>query len=228
MIPLPPNPRFERKFLAEGLGLAEVLALVRRHPAAFREVYPPRGINSLYLDSPDLRDYRDHVNGIALRAKTRIRWYGPWAGHIEAPSLERKFKHAHVSGKASHRLPPLAMSGHAWSPGLEAAFDSADLPLLTRAALRHLQPSLLNRYERHYFRSADGRFCVTVDSGLQFAPARQAQGLGICFGPPTALLIIELKFGLGEAEDAATVTNALPFRLARCSKYVLGINALAV
>ena len=76
MTTLPPNLRYERKFIADRLALAEVLALVKRHPAAFREAYPARNVNNLYLDSPDLRDYRDHVNGIAHRTKTRIRWYG--------------------------------------------------------------------------------------------------------------------------------------------------------
>jgi hypothetical protein len=51
--------------------------------------------------------------------------------------------------------------------------------------------------------------------------------MGVCFCPPTALVVVELKYGLAEAECAAPVTNALPFRLARCSKYILGINALA-
>jgi hypothetical protein len=112
-------------------------------------------------------------------------------------------------------------------PDLEAAFDSANLPALARFALHHLQPSLLNRYQRHYFQSADGRFRLTVDSDLQFAAARQAQGMGVSFCPPAAPVVIELKFGLAEAEYAAPATNALPFRLARCSKYVLGVARLA-
>src|ERR1035437_4875471 len=112
MTTLPPNPRYQRKFIADRLALAEVLALVRRHPAAFRETYPARSLNTLYLDSPDLRDYRDHVNGIAHRAKTRIRWYGAWSGRIDTPTLERKLKHGQVSGKLSHRLPPLSMNEH--------------------------------------------------------------------------------------------------------------------
>jgi hypothetical protein len=227
MTTLPPNPRYERKFIADRLALAEVLALVRRHPAAFRETYPARSLNTLYLDSPDLRDYRDHVNGIAHRAKTRIRWYGAWSGRIDTPTLERKLKHGQVSGKLSHRLPPLSMNGHVWKSDLAAAFDCASLPALTRSALHHLQPSLLNRYQRHYFQSGDGRFRLTVDSGLQFAAARQAQGMGVSFGPPIAPIVIELKYGLAEAEAAPQVTNTLPFRLARYSKYVLGINRLA-
>ena len=223
----PPNLRYERKFIADGLALAEVLALVKRHPAAFRETYPARNVNNLYLDSPDLSDYYDHVNGIAHRTKTRIRWYGAWAGRLDTPTLERKLKHGLVSGKVSHRLPPFSMNGHVWTPDLGVAFDSANLPALTRSTLHHLQPSLLNRFQRYYFQSSDGRFRLTVDSGLQFAAARQARGMGVSLYPPAAPVVIELKFGLLEAEYAAHVTNALPFRLARCSKYVLGITGLA-
>ena len=227
MTTLPSNPRYERKFVTDRLALSEVLALVRRHPAGFRETYPARSVNNLYLDSPEFSDYHDHINGVAHRTKTRIRWYGAWAGRIATPTLEHKLKQGLVSGKVAHRLPPLSMNGHVSGPDLEAAFDSANLPELARFALHHLQPSLLNRYQRHYFQSADGRFRLTVDSGLQFAAARQAQGMGVSFYPPAAPVVVELKYGLAEAEYAAPVTNALPFRLARCSKYVLGINRLA-
>ena len=178
MTTLPSNPRYERKFVTDRLALSEVLALVRRHPAGFRETYPARSVNNLYLDSPEFRDYHDHINGVARRTKTRLRWYGAWAGCITSPTLEQKLKSGLVSGKVSHRLPPLSMNGHVSRPDLEAAFDSANLPALARFALHHLQPSLLNRYQRHYFQSADGRFRLTVDSDLQFAAARQAQGMG--------------------------------------------------
>ena len=227
MTTLPPNPRYERKFIADGLALAEVLVIVRRHRAAFREAYPARSLNTLYLDSPDLRNYNDHVNGVAHRTKTRVRWYGAWSGRIETPTLEHKLKHGQVSGKVSHRLPALSINGHLPRNDLEAAFDGANLPALARSALRHLQPSLLNRYQRHYFQSADGRFRLTVDSGLQFAPALQVHSTGVSFWPSATPVVIEVKYGLAEAEAASTVTNALPFRLVRCSKYVLGINSLA-
>jgi hypothetical protein len=37
-------------------------------------------------------------------------------------------------------------------------------------------------------------------------------------------VVFEVEYGLAEAEYAESVTNALPFRLARCSKYVLRVN----
>jgi len=226
MTTLPPNPRYERKFVTDGLDLSEVLAMVRRHPAAFRETYPSRSVNNIYLDSPELRDYHDHVDGAAHRTKTRLRWYGTWSGCIAAPTLEHKLKRGLVSGKVSHGLPPLSMNGHVSRSDLVAAFDRANLPAPARFTLQHLQPSLLNRYRRHYFQSADGRFRLTVDSDLEFAAARQAHGTGVSFCPPAAPVVVELKYDLAEAEFAAPVSNALPFRLARCSKYVLGITSL--
>jgi hypothetical protein len=51
--------------------------------------------------------------------------------------------------------------------------------------------------------------------------------MGVSFRPPAAPVVVELKYGLAEAEFAAPLTNALPFRLARCSKYVLGVTSLA-
>lgn len=126
--------------LADGLTLPEVLALVRRHPAVFRETYPARIVNNVYLDTPEFRDYHDHINGVAHRTKTRVRWYGSWSGCIDAPALERKLKQGHVSGKASHGLPPFWMNGYLSRSDLEAAFDGANLAALARSALHHLRP----------------------------------------------------------------------------------------
>jgi len=221
-----PNPRYERKFTTQTLHVPEVLALVGRHPALFREIYPPRMVNNLYLDSPDLRDYQDHVSGVPHRMKTRIRWYGSWSGAALAATLEWKLKSGLVSGKATQPLPPLSMNGSVSLPGLKAALAAATLPPRRRFALDQQQPSLLNRYHRHYFLSADRRFRLTVDSGLQFAAAPPAATLGAPFHPPTSLVVIELKYDLDAADRAEAITNRLPLRLARCSKYLLGIDSL--
>lgn len=225
MTPTLPNLRFERKFVAEGFTLAEVLARVRRHPAAFRESYPPRTVNNIYLDSPSRGDYHAHVNGVATRSKTRVRWYGQPPGLVEQPRLELKQKRGVVSGKETHALPPLAMNGCPVRPLLEAAFDAAALPPSLRPALRRLEPALFNRYRRHYFLSRDGAFRLTVDHGLEFAGIPH-RGWPTNYSLSAKSVIIELKFGADLAEHAARVTNAWPFRVVRFSKYVAGIESL--
>jgi hypothetical protein len=207
--------------------LAEALALVRRHPALFHAVYPPRQVNNVYLDSPGLKDYFDHVSGIPDRVKTRIRWYGRLSGDIETPILERKVKRGSISGKSAHRLPRLSVDGATSLAAVDAVLRNADLPAIMHPLARCLRPSLLNRYQRHYFLSADRRFRLTVDSDLQFLGLHRFTNWMPSAWAPELVVIVELKFDPCHAEQAADVTNALPFRLARCSKYVLGIESTA-
>jgi hypothetical protein len=220
------NLRFERKFVADGFTLAEVLAVVHRHPSAFREVYPPRVVNNLYLDSPTRRDYHDHVNGAANRTKTRVRWYGPQFEVVDRSALERKVKRGLVSGKETYALAQFSAGLGGLCSRLGSAFEAASLPGLLRAELKHKRPALLNRYRRHYFLSRDTRFRLTVDHQLQFARVPMNHRPAVGLSPSTTTLILELKFRPEVAEEAQAVTATLPFRLARFSKYVAGVERL--
>jgi VTC domain-containing protein len=220
-----PNPRYERKFLTQHLTLPEVLVIVRRHAAGFREAYPARIVNNVYLDSPWLSAYHEHVNGACNRVKNRVRWYGKSNGRIGQPVLERKLKCGLVSGKTTQLLPPMDLDGKLFRTQLESVLRIARIPERLRAAVRGLQPSLLNRYRRHYFLSADRRFRLTVDSELEFGSPRDLAQHRPMLQP--RLIIIELKFESQHADHAQLITGHLPFRLARCSKYVLGIEHTA-
>lgn len=220
----PPHLRYERKFVADGFTTAEILARVRRHPGAFREVYPSRVVNNVYLDSPSRRDYHDHIIGAANRTKTRVRWYGPQLENAERPTLERKLKKGMVSGKTGHPLPKLAINGGGLRSLFARNFESAELPPVLRLALQHMEPALINRYRRHYFLSGDGKFRLTVDSELEFAGVHPDGRRSTLLRHAPAVVIIELKFGPEFAESAGLVTNAFPFRLNRFSKYVAGIQ----
>ncbi len=219
-----PNPRYERKFVAKDMALTEVLAMVRRHPAGFSVAYSPRRVNNIYLDSPTLTAYQEHINGAAERVKTRVRWYGAWNGAQHAACIERKLKCGLVSGKVSHPLSPLVADGHSCAEELNEAFESAGLPPVFRVSLRHLQPSLFNQYQRQYFLSGDRRFRLTVDSELRFGPPQNFNTQPNA-RPTELLVVLELKFAPEHAALAPCITNHWPFRLTRCSKYVLGIRS---
>ncbi len=227
MTTVPSNLRYERKFLAERMTPAEVLHIVRRHPAMFREPYPPRSVNNVYLDTPALGDYHDHVRGVANRAKLRIRWYGPSGVTLDEPVLEHKLKRGLVGGKVSHPLPLIRLAAGEPLSVTDAVRNCPEAPATLRAAARSRIPSLVNRYQRRYFVSADGHFRLTVDWDLQFADFRRFAAGGP-FSAADFAVIIELKYSPACAGSAAAVVaNSLPFRLARCSKYVLGIERLS-
>jgi hypothetical protein len=221
-----PNPRYERKFVANGRTLAEVLALVRRHPAGFRQAFPERVVNNIYLDSPGLSDYHDHVNGAARRLKTRVRWYGSLSARVDQPVLECKLKRGLVSGKISHGLPGFPLDQGDVHPHLESVLSRAPMPESVRTAMHHRRPSLFNRYRRYYFVSGDNRYRLTVDSDLEFGHVRRSDGSAVTLGPRFGALVLELKFDPANAEQAQALSNVLPFRLSRCSKYVLGLDRL--
>jgi hypothetical protein len=220
------NLRYEKKFIADGFSLAEVLSRVRQHPAAFREVYPPRVVNNIYLDSPTLRNYLDHINGVGNRSKTRMRWYGTQCDMIERPMLEQKHKRGMVSGKEAFPLPPLSISSSNLGRQMDLALKTASLTDWKRAELRFMEPVLFNRYKRQYFLSRDGKFRLTVDFHLQFSSVLFQCGPSAGLSTPAMTLIVELKFGPEVAEDTCRITNALPFRLSRFSKYVAGMERI--
>lgn len=226
MNPARDHLRHERKLLPAGHALPEALALVHQHPAGFRETYPARWVNNLYLDSPGLTDYHQHVSGLPERSKSRIRWYGALRGPIPKPTFERKLKQGSLSAKRSRSLPPLAMNGGLGEPRLREMLREigSDNPL--RPLLDHRRPSLVNRYRRHYFLSADGRVRLTVDSELVFfAPEHTAEAMASP-SPEKCAVVLELKYSPADAECAAEIANWFPCRVARCSKYVLGIEAI--
>lgn len=221
-----PNARYERKFIADSFTPFEALALVRRHGAAFHEAFPPRRVNNIYLDSPSRSAYYDHINGASRRVKHRVRWYGPLEGQILAPVLERKFKSGSVSGKDSHTLAPFEMNGVPVAATICGAFERAALPERLMAELGHLSPCLINQYWRHYFVSGDGRFRLTVDYDFGFGaphltPIRLAKRSG---GVPS--VVLELKFEIHQAGEAEIISNALPMRMMRCSKFILGMEGI--
>jgi hypothetical protein len=206
--------------------VAEALAMVRKHPGGFCEAYPPRVVNNVYLDTPSLQAFQDHVNGISNRVKTRVRWYGKDGGTSAISVLEWKLKRGLVGTKVSHPLP-----GSAWHSGnlavhLAHAAEQPALPASLRAGLRHLAPSLSNRYRRFYFKTMDGQIRLTVDTELQFGSPPNGKVFEEQLNIKLSTVVIELKFDPRHAAQASRICQHLPVRLTRCSKYVLGIEKL--
>jgi hypothetical protein len=220
-----PSARYERKFLVSGLSLERILSVVTLHRASFRRTYPDRLVNNIYLDSPSLKDYFDHLAGARHRSKTRVRWYGPGETEASRPVLERKFKSGDVGGKQGYSLPAFSIGPEWRQRGLDEALSGAGLPDALWWSLRHLEPVLRNRYRRHYFENADRRFRLTIDSGLEVSRLPRSGRAWAC---PLRLstTIVEVKYAPAHADGADELTGRFPFRLAQYSKYVAAMELL--
>ena len=216
--------RYERKFVCPQPVLVD--ALVKVHPAGFSRIHPTRWINNVYLDTWNLGSYHDNAAGVATRQKFRIRWYGADVREAVDAVLERKMKAGHVGVK--QRVPLGAMPAETLlaASGVRRALATARAGFALQSQLDSLVPVLLNRYHRDYFASCDGRLRLTVDRRQRFAAFRRA-GNG---APPIWRhldeVVLELKYAVGDDELAAHATQAFPFRVARHSKYVCGVDMI--
>jgi hypothetical protein len=189
---------------------------LRMHPAGLRILHPSRQINNVYFDTPGFSTYKDNVSGLAQRKKFRVRWYGSDNLNIENAVLEIKIRDNEVGDKIIYPLD---------------SFSFLDIKKLIRqvnslcpetgAALR---PTLFNSYNRSYLSSPDKAFRITLDTKLCYAPMMPEPFIGRQLLQETHISVLELKYD--EALDSLSdrITQYLPYRRTKNSKYVSGIE----
>ncbi len=218
--------RFERKFMVHDMHFPEVVQQIRNNKAAFLPLHHPRYINNIYLDTNDMDFFTDNVSGKGSRKKARIRWYGDLMGNIAKPVLEFKMREGMVGNKLSFPLAPFSLNNNFSGEYIQDIIRSSDLPDWASNVMLMLRPALLNRYHRQYFESFNKKFRITIDDELTY--------YGIGWSNNNFIekhtiddIIVELKYDQkDDGKDAAFVTNNLPFRLTKSSKYVNGFELL--
>ena len=219
--------RYERKFLVDELRPFQVESLIRLHPRLFHAPYPPRFVNNLYFDTPDMENYYDNVFGASRRRKVRLRWYGAPFGGLTSPVLEIKVKDGLVGTKHSYPLPPFCLDQGFCNTFFRCLTQNADLPENVRRDMNNLEVVLFNRYYRRYYASRDGHFRLTLDSDMAYYKANCVLGntfIHHCMNPHE--LVVELKYEVEQEAQANRVASYFPFRATRNSKYVQGIETV--
>ena len=217
--------RYERKFMIDAMTYHSVEQQIRMHPAAFFPIYHPRYINNIYMDTNELDFYYDNVSGKSNRRKARIRWYGDIHGFIEKPVLEFKIREGMLGNKISFRLKPFHFDKNFNFDQLIHVFRNSDLPLWALENLLQFKPALLNRYKRKYFLSFDNKFRLTIDDELSYYKIGENNN-NFIEEYRSNDIIVELKYDREFDGIAPLVSNKLPFRLTKSSKYVNGIEFL--
>jgi len=218
--------RYERKFLITEMQRYEIEHVIMNHPTLFSEIYSERRVNNIYFDTKDMRNYFDNVFGLNDRMKTRIRWYGEAFKSVKTPTLEIKIKNGLVGRKVSCTVRPFTVCSELRCADLVKVVKESDiLPQLTPYLL-NMRPVLLNTYRRKYYLSADKNYRLTLDTGLLFYRFNPCWNSYLEKRIVRETTILELKYGIGQAESAAGITNQFPFRMTKSSKYVDGVKKL--
>lgn len=205
--------RYELKYKFNHFSLDAVIQAVRLHPAGFSKAFPDRQINNIYFDTPGLTTLEDNVSGVANRKKFRVRWYGEDPKAIKSPRFETKIKQNMLGDKVVQSVEPFSLN---------------DLSGITKtvnqnAGLNHgLRPVLLNSYLRSYFTTSDNQFRITIDRDMRYHSLLMGNSF-LRYVIRDEDLILELKYD--ESLDGFTdrITQHLPFRQTKSSKYVTGV-----
>lgn len=222
------NYRYERKFLIDNAVRIEIENIVKNLPGMFIEAYPKRYVNNIYFDTLAMKNYFENVDGSAKRKKARIRWYGNLNCLIHKPMLEIKLKMGLVGGKISHTILPFDFNEKPLPPNLlTTLLKESSVPVEIKADMDMLNPTLVNRYSRSYFQSADKNFRITIDDDLSFFHPYHNRG---CLYNNTSnnTVILELKYAQEMDNIVEQISSKLPFRLTKSSKYVEGIGQLSI
>lgn len=212
--------RFERKFVAHQ-SLAQVEQMIKLNPVGYRPIYTPRKVNNIYFDTPNLNNYFDNHFGRPHRRKMRIRWYGEQINKVDKPILEFKMKRGFGGLKEAFSIPTFPLDDLHSTEKWLSYFKSANLKEEILQQALSLRPTLLNSYQRMYFRSFDDNYRITIDYDLNFfnigngflEKSREQQPI-----------IIELKYDVDKDNGAARTTAALPYRMGKFSKYAVGVE----
>ena len=158
--------RCERKFLVGDLSVDELENIILHHPAIFRPVFSERFVNNIYFDSLEFISYHQSIEGLDQRKKVRVRWYGDLSGPIKNPVLETKKKWGNVGKKETRPLSSFEFED--FFSEAEALDLNKKVPLNEnlKKDLYFLEAKLINRYNRKYFLSANGRYRITLDFNM--------------------------------------------------------------
>lgn len=206
--------RYEIKYAVDILDRAAILASIMMHPASFSKIYEDRQVNNIYLDTPQFHCFYQNIEGHSRRQKMRLRWYGESQSPNKKSILEVKQKNAELGWKDSTNIDA-------------SVVDDNESILSTLRGLgllkSNLVPVLHNSYQRSYYISQDGNFRITIDSLQTFKiPFTEMEALQMVKYPN----IVELKYDANKADLAKYITNFIPFRQTKNSKYTTGIELL--
>ncbi|MGC9468127.1 MAG: polyphosphate polymerase domain-containing protein [Anaerolineae bacterium] len=220
--------RYEYKIPCNPVYLPEVEAWIRLHPVHWRVSYPPRQVNNIYFDSPDLESLNANLSGVGRREKLRLRWYGPDHTRITDAHLELKCKEGHVGWKEITSFDgtlDLACAG--WS-GVMRVLRAGVEPRARHWLAQRPMPALINHYHRAYYETPDGSIRLTLDTQLGAFDQRFSRQANLERRVPRSeMLIIEIKTPVDDAaaHRLSNLLATLPVRINRFSKYLYGLSA---
>ena len=189
---------------------------------------PISTVNSVYFDDMRLSTCRANLDGLGRRNKVRLRWYD-----LPQPAndvfFEIKWRDNRITGK--HRLHVRASQPVGrLSYGTILTALGAALPEEHQAILvRYCEPTVLVRYQREHFTSADGSLRATIDYNISYFDQSGKAFISTSFGQPhEGLVVLEGKMPPGRELDLVSLLHPFGGACGTLLKYVNGCQMLGL
>lgn len=216
--------RYELKLVCDPHRLPQARSWIRLHPAGFVVAYPPRRVNSVYLDTLHMSSLHENRAGVSVRQKLRMRWYGDDVTEAQ-PLLELKQKRNMLGRKKQFLLPCKLDLTLSWMEILKVVRANAG-PEWQVILQTVDQPTLLNHYRREYYTTPDGAIRTTLDYAQVAYDQRLSPRPNLRIRLPIAdRVVIEIKAVPEQAERLQEIAAQFPVQRCRNSKYVNSLMA---
>lgn len=220
------NLRYEKKFLLRSSSKNFLIHQIINSKLRFIEHHPQRFVNSIYLDTDNLRAYKQNIDGLKNREKFRIRWYGNLSKNSNT-FLEIKKKKNDLGKKFIFPLKKELNLSSRQNFNIEIMnniFSESDLPKNIEFKLKNLKPKMFIRYRREYFISKIYPIRITLDDMINYKSISNNLNFSNLFEKENKQLIVEFKYPENLNPQEFNNFLNLPIRLSRNSKYVEGFN----
>ena len=226
--------RYEKKFTFDKNQISWIRTCIRNSKYGFSTDYPPRQINSIYLDSFNYDDAEDNIAGLSKRLKVRLRWYSEInqfkLDSVNEFKIEIKFRENSIGSKIvrSIDLPKEVLSTNQIKiiNHIRQQLDPKDRPYLDHCT----NFSLGVFYKREYYRSKASDLRATLDSHINYWNPHTLKLVNDYFSSPqnAEYGVLEFKTSKDNFEKNLTGLNELSDQAtpSRHSKYVVGLTLI--
>jgi hypothetical protein len=204
--------RYERKYIINYNYLQQFLSSL--YSKNFIKKFPLRKVNNIYFDDYNFTSLNENIDGLSVRKKHRIRWYGN-TFNLSDKKIEIKIKNEFLNTKQNFLVPSQKLKSLIEIPFFYNKLTNFVLELDNFNLFNIMiskRPTLFNRYERMYYEDSLNNIRITIDSRLEY------------FSPITKIkckekfIIIEAKYN----NEQKFQNNFKNLSLTRYSKYVKG------
>ena len=217
--------RYEKKFTVPYRQQHLVQKLIFKNKMRFIKEHEDRKVNSIYLDTNNLKLYKENIDGLSKRKKLRIRWYNDLKKETKF-YFEVKQKNNELGFKKIYKL-DINFENNNKEKVLKKLLDNIvnlDIDQDINSLIYNVKPIIIISYERKYLMSNICNCRMTIDTKLKYKIINHCANYILEDNYKNEEMIIELKYPANIDQEIINKYFHFPFRVSKNSKYVNGIN----